>query len=132
MGLVRLTVLHVLPFYVRKYCMFLIFMFNFFSSEIFVEGVRGNVLGTENVRKWFLVAFTKLFHIVCSAIKQVRIYEDSCSSGSGKMKRTRILNTALGCTDHCCGADIIFMYRRRVLRTFQRGVNFLFVLCTGR
>ncbi len=25
-----------------------------------------------------------------------------------------------------------FMYRRRVLRTFQRGVDFLFVLCTGR
>jgi hypothetical protein len=25
-----------------------------------------------------------------------------------------------------------FMYQRRVLRTFQRGVDFLFVLCTGR
>jgi hypothetical protein len=25
-----------------------------------------------------------------------------------------------------------FMYRRRVLRTFQREVDFLFVLCTGR
>jgi hypothetical protein len=96
-----------------------------FSSEIFVEVVRGNVLGTENVRKWFLVAYTNLFHIVCSAIKQVRIYEDSCSSGSGKMKPTRIRNTALGCTDHCCGADIICS--GSVYSKYRVLLNFIFV-----